>query len=156
MKKNVYFLLAFCLFAALANAQKITEKELQGQWDLALLNMGEVTLDIKNKDIIYSEPTMEGLDKETLAGIKEEMMPAFDGFAGSYVKIDGKKITLFLETADTGTYTIKEEDGNQYITINYDGDGTVDEYLITLEGKNLHLFTQGDDEQTMDFVYTKK
>jgi len=155
MKKHFYLLLAFCLIVTGANAQTITNKELQGRWNLLSCDLGGIILDLKTDQIRFSDEVSESMDQEAQDALVEGMAETLAKFREGYIEFTDNKVTVFLETPDTAVYTLTQKDGVQHIAMTYDEDTTVDDFEIALIGKELHL-TIEEEEAKVEFVYLKK
>ncbi|KOS07816.1 hypothetical protein AM493_18470 [Flavobacterium akiainvivens] len=156
MIKNIFTVVALFVMAVGAQAQKkVTEKDLQGRWNMTAFNMGGIILDLKKGDVTFEEEIGANLDEATKTSLKQSLMETLEGFKTSYMEFKGKEVVVHLETADTADYTIEEEDGIQYIVMTYREDGSVDDFQVELNAKELHLLTE-DDGTVIEFVYEKK
>ncbi|MES2486925.1 MAG: hypothetical protein V4581_13395 [Bacteroidota bacterium] len=155
MKKHFYLVMAFCLMAAGANAQKLTEKDLQGHWNLMVFDISGIILDIKNDKVTLSDEVKGDIDEETAAAITEGMAGTLEVFKGAYIDFSGKNATVFLDGEEKGTFVVTQKDSKNYVIITYTEDGTEDEYEVSVKGKELHVFAE-EEGKPMEFIYEKK
>ncbi len=141
--------------AAGANAQKLTEKDLQGHWNLMVFDISGIILDIKNDKVTLSDEVKGDIDEETAAAITEGMAGTLEVFKGAYIDFSGKNATVFLDGEEKGTFVVTQKDSKNYVIITYTEDGTEDEYEVSVKGKELHVFAE-EEGKPMEFIYEKK
>lgn len=152
MKKLMYACLALCLFTTIASAQKITQKDLQGNWTLLGLESGPVYFDLVKKDIIIAAEIKGQMPPEALA----EMRTALAMLEGSYLEVKDNNLTMTLGVeGENGTFVLTEKDNKQIITVTFEN-GTADDSEIFIKDKQLHIAQYANGQKESEFVYVKK
>lgn len=152
MKKLIYACLALCLFTTIASAQKITQKDLQGNWTLLGFESGPIYFDLVKKDIIVPAELKGQIPPDADA----QMRAALPMLDGSYLEVKDNNLTMTLgPDGESGTFVLGEKDGKQIMTITFE-DKTSDESEIFMKDKQLHLVQYTDGVKEAEFVYAKK
>ena len=152
MKKLIYACLALCLFTTIASAQKITQKDLQGNWTLLGFESGPIYFDLVKKDIIVPAELKGQIPPDADA----QMRAALPMLDGSYLEVKDNNLTMTLgPDGESGTFVLTEKDGKQIMTITFE-DKTSDESEIFMKDKQLHLVQYTDGVKEAEFVYAKK
>ncbi|WP_294822902.1 hypothetical protein [uncultured Flavobacterium sp.] len=154
MKKILYLFLAVCLSAS-AYAQKLTDKDIQGNWKLASLEASGMTIDVANEKIVLPPEAQASLTEEQKTEMDAGMAQAMEMFRESYAKIEGKNLTQNLgPEGQSGTFVLSHKDGKNILTLTKD-DGTTKNITVSIVDKKLRL--QEDQEGVSAvFVYTKQ
>ncbi|MFL9838680.1 hypothetical protein ABS768_14305 [Flavobacterium sp. ST-75] len=155
MKNLIYLCLAFCMATTVGFAQKITDKDLQGTWNLvaldALSSQG-IYLDLANNDVKFSEEVQAQAPAEALAQAKESMAPTIDMLKQMKMIVNGNEIKQSVPGDEqTGIYSIVNEGEMQKLKIIY-ADGTDDNVEFYMKDKKLHV-NLGEDGL---FIYAKE
>lgn len=156
MKKVFLFCMAMCLATTLAFAQKITNKDLQGNWKLAAFDASGIRLDLKTQDVTISPDLAAQLTPEAVTGIKEGMKQAVAPLSTSFVNFTGTNNVSLSIAGDTqaGTYTLAEKDGKQHLAVKK-ADGTTAELPVAMKDKQLYV-TLSQQGQQADFIFGKQ
>jgi hypothetical protein len=155
MKNVLYLCLAVCLCTTLAFAQKVTNKELQGNWKMTGFNTQGIGLDLKTQEVTISPELQAQLTPEAITGIKEGMKQAIEPLSASYVNFKGNTMKLAVgPEAETGDFTLTEKDGKQSLALK-NADGTTTDLPVMMKDKLLYL-TLSDKGQTADFIFRKE
>lgn len=148
----MYACLALCLFTTIASAQKITQKDLQGNWTLLGFESGPIYFDLVKKDLVIPAELKGQIPPDADA----ELRAAIPMLEGSYLEIKDDNLTMTLgREAENGTFVLAEKENKQIITITFK-DGTSDDSEIFMKDKQLHLVQYTDGEKESEFVYAKK
>jgi hypothetical protein len=140
------------LFTTIASAQKITNKDLQGNWTLLGFESGPIYFDLVKKDIVVPAELKAQIPPEADA----QMRAALPMLEGSYMEVKDNKITMTLgPDGEDGTFVLTEKDGKQIMTITFE-DTTTDDSEIFMKDKQLHLVQYTDGVKEAEFVYAKK
>ena len=154
MKKILYFCLAACLFTTMAFAQKITARELEGNWKMTGFSTQGIGFDLQTQEVIVSPEMKAQLSPEAMTGLKEGMKQAVEPMKASYVNFTGNNLKLVVgPETENGTFTLAEKNGKQVLVVK-NADGTSDEVPIAYKDKKLYM-TMGDEGQKADFIFMK-
>gem|GEM_PF-1756549 len=154
MKKILYLFTACCI-ATLAQAQTLTEKDLQGNWAIHSFHASGIIVDAVTGEVSFSDEIKSQLTPELEQQIKGQMAGASEALKGGTINIDGNNLTRTISgTSKKGTYALKETDGKQSIVITYD-DGTSNEVGIA-KVDNMLSVTAAQNGQQAEFRYTKQ
>ena len=155
MKKLLYLCLAACLCTTLAFAQKLTNKELQGNWKMTGFTSQGIALDFKTQEVTISPEMQAQLSPEAITGIKEGMKQAVGPLSASYLIFKGGTMKLAVgPEAETGDFTLTEKDGKQMLAFKKP-DGSTTDLPVVMKDKQLYL-TLSDQGQTADFIFRKE
>lgn len=116
--KNTILTIACCLMAVSAFAQKITEQQLTGKWEISFVNIEGTTIDFETGTITPAPGTAEA-EGITEADLKSRIGTAMGTKADSYVLFEqGGQMLLSIRGQEEvrGQYTITEKNGQQFIT----------------------------------------
>lgn len=153
MKKLIYLFVALCV-CTVASAQKISDKDLQGNWKLTGLNLNGITLDLVSGSVIIPEEQKAQLTPEMTAQINDGMKQAVEQLKNSTANFTGNAVKQNIGGKEkTGTYTLKEDGTNQIMTSTW-SDATTSETAVWIKEKKLHLSKSGQG-QTAEFVFVK-
>src|SRR5690606_7411687 len=155
MKNLIYLCLAFCMATTVGFAQKLTDKNLQGTWNLvaldALSSQG-IYLDLTNDDVKFSEEVEAQAPPETLTQAKANLAPTIAMLKQMKMIINGNEIKQSVPGDEqTGIYSIVNEGEMQKLKIIY-ADGTDDNVEFYMKDKKLHV-NLGEDGL---FIYAKE
>ncbi|AWH85021.1 hypothetical protein HYN59_07730 [Flavobacterium album] len=152
MNKTFYIFILF-LFSASAFAQKVTEKELIGTWNLTAFETNGMTINYKTYDIILS-PEMkkkygdkaEAFQKKGSDELKKNKPKAQELFFE-----DGTKVFFRKEGEEplSWHYLLFEKEGVQYLKMN-GGD-----FKITRDGKAIVLAGKENNGNQITMTYEK-
>lgn len=153
MKKLIY-LFAACCISVSALAQKITDKDLQGNWKLTGFNQNGITLDVTSGAVSVSEEMKAQLSPEMMSQIDESVKQVLEPLRASSVAITGNNIKQNMGGQEKiGTYTLKESDGRQVMTTAW-SDKTSSETTVWIKDKQLYIFKY-EQGQSAEFVFNK-
>lgn len=155
MRKLLYLFVAVCI-SATASAQKLTEKDLQGSWNLAAVEASGMVIDVAKEKVTLPPETEAMLTEEQKAEMNAGMAQAMEMFRESHAKFEGKNFTQNMgpEEIGKGTYTITQKDGKNIMTLT-EAIGTPKEITISITDKKLRMeATEGG--AVVAFVYTKQ
>ena len=156
MKKLIYLCLAACICTTLAFAQKVTNKDLQGNWKMTAFNAQGIGLDLKTQEVTISPEMQAQLSPEAITGIKEGMKQAVGPLSSSYVNFSGTNVTMAIGSPDAqaNAFTLNEKEGKQSITVK-NADGTTMDIPVVMKDKKLYM-TLTDGGQQADFIFMKQ
>lgn len=153
MKKTIYLFVALCI-STLATAQKITEKDLQGTWNLAAFNANGIQLDITTGTVNVSEELKSQLTPEMITELNDSVKEGIAVLKSSNVVFTGKNTKQNIAGQEkSGSFEIKDKNGEQYIITTYP-DKTTSETTVTIKDKKLHL-SKSDQGQTAELIFNK-
>lgn len=155
MKKLIYACLAVLFFTTLVNAQKVAQKDLQGTWKMISFTAGGLNVDIPTEKITLS-PEMEAqMTPEVKQQMQDGMKQAMEIFKSSFAYVEGNSLRQTMGGQEQkGSFTMKEQDGKQYLVLTTEG-GTTEDILVTITDKKLHL-SQGQGNDAAKFIYAKQ
>lgn len=154
MRKLIY-LFVVCSLTTVATAQKVTEKELQGNWKLAGLNANGITLDMKTETVTISEELKAQLTPDMITQINDGMKQAVTPLKNSSTVFTGSNVKQIIAGQEkSGTYTVASKDNVQSISYKW-SDGTTTEEEVSLKDKQL-LLTKSQQGQSAVFIYSKE
>lgn len=154
MKKTL-FVVVTCILSILASAQKITEKDLQGKWNLAVLTTEGIHMDMITGVATLSEELKSELTPNILNQLNENMKQGIAILKSDTTLITGNAIKQYRNQYEkNGTFIIKDTDGKQYIQITFKDGSTVNPEVFIKEHK-LHLI-EINPRETMEYIYLKK
>jgi hypothetical protein len=149
MKKLLCLLLVGVSF--IGQAQKITQKSLQGNWTLVSLGNDEVILYPEERKGVLTELGREGLSEEEIR--EEEAGLAYEAaeYVDAFMTFSGNKIlqTIDGEVVLSGTFEVSDK-GDTLAIIPDEGEHV--EARLSLKDGQLHLFII--DEQA-DYVFER-
>ncbi len=153
--KRLFLFLAFATVLS-ANAQEITEKNLEGNWKMCAFDVNGIYWDLKT-DAVKLPPEYSTLgenQKEALiADIKGGLSDHKDGtfmIRGNYLEQ-----TMAGQEA-SGNYTIEKKDGKDYLRIvNDDAGKTVDVVQVALKDGKMYIIIADAIGGTSTLVYSK-
>lgn len=153
MKKNLFLALALCLATTFAFAQKITNKDLQGHWNMVAFSAQGVQYEFASGQVEIPAEMKSQVDAQTLESIKGGMKQAADQFKGAYADFDGASIKMGMATSsETNLYTLTEKDGAQYLTLKQK-DGSTREMPVVFKDKKLYITVE--PAQSFNMIFTK-
>lgn len=153
MKKIIY-LLALCLITVSAIAQKLTDKDLQGSWKLAVFNHNGVNVNVSTGAVTISEEMKSQLSPEMMSQIDESVKEVLEPLRASNVTFTGNSIMQNMGGQEkNGTYTIKDKDGHQVMTTAW-SDATTSETTVWIKDNQLYIFRY-EQGQSGEFVFIK-
>ena len=156
MKNLIYLCLAICMFTSIAAAQKVTEKDLQGTWKMTNFVAGGLIVDVPANTVTLQPELASQLTPEQKKQFDEGTSLAMEMFKESYAYIEGKTIKQTMGGKEqAGTFTIKEQDGNQYLVLTENEGSPSEDILVSIKDKKLYL-TQGSADDKAEFVYVKQ
>ncbi len=141
--KNIIAIVAICLISIGVNAQKITEKDLLGHWDIVSLDISGNYMDFRNDTVSMSTKFLNDNPSMTRDQWEIHFKSTLIVFKTSYVDFAvGKVLTMSLAGNNKqSNYDIIEEGGITSID-DYSGDGP-----FRVEIKNGLLHWRVDDEE---------
>jgi hypothetical protein len=149
MKKLFVFVL-FAISVA-AQAQAVTEKDLEGSWELVGLNDGDVILDFEKGTAKLTEESAEGLSRREIKEEEADVEADMEDYKYDYpvtFTAKGNQVRIVLDGEEqVGTFTI--QNGNTMILV---FEGGEDVARIELKGKKLVLI---NDEEEVTLTYKK-
>jgi hypothetical protein len=155
MKKLLYLGLACFCFSTAALAQKISRNDLQGNWKLTFLNAGGIMVNPDTQEVTIAKELESQLAPEVLEQIKGSMSASMDALQSAYLAFDKDRVTQSMAgESDGGTFTITENEGQQYMQTKYD-DGTLDEALFYIKDNLLHVIVMDEGQET-EMTYTRQ
>lgn len=152
MKKNL-LMLALCFTATFAFAQKITNKDLQGHWNMVSFSTQGVQYEIATGQVDIPADMKAQVDAQTLESIKGGMKQAAEQFKGAYADFDGASIKMGMAaSSETNLYTLTEKEGKQYLTLKQK-DGSTREMPVVYKDKRLYITVE--PAQSFNMIFTK-
>ncbi|MCW4468285.1 hypothetical protein OGH69_04840 [Flavobacterium sp. MFBS3-15] len=153
MRKAIY-LVVLLIFTASAFAQKITEKDLLGTWDLNTFETDGVTIDYKNSEILLSKKMKEkyGDKAESFRKMMSDELKKDKPKPQEFFFENESKV-VFRKEGDEPLiwhYSLFEKDGAQYIKMN-GGD-----FKMTIAGKVITLSGTQNNGEEITMTYEKK
>jgi len=142
--KNIITLIAICFVAINANAQKVTQKMLEGKWMVIQLTMDGNVFDIKNNTVKLTPEYLAGFKKKTPDEANAYMVKQMNKeMTGNYFQFIGNvfEMKFLADTIDTEKYEVKESNGKYFIT------SPSDEFEVRIEGRLLHAGTSADGRE---------
>lgn len=153
--KNIICLFTLCFIGAMAQAQSLTEKDLQGTWAIHSFYVSGITIDVATGDVTFSDELKTQMTPEIQEQVKGQMAGASTALKGGTIVVNGKDLTRTIAgTSKKGTYAFKEADGKQYLTITYE-DGTTSEVGVAKKDNLLHISAQQNGQEA-EFRYMKQ
>jgi hypothetical protein len=154
MKKLMFLFVAVCL-STVASAQKLTEKDLQGNWKLSALETSGMLIDVEKEKIVLP-PEMEAqLTDDQKQQMNAGMAQAMEMFKEAYAKFDGKKLTQNLgPEGQEGTFVLAQKDGKNVLTLT-EADGSTKDIIVSIVDKKLRL-EENEGGASAVFVYAKQ
>jgi len=136
--KKIFFTLSMFIFVTSAWAQKLTEKDLQGNWKLIKYEVGGISLDIPT-----GKATMEKTSDPLAAAMGMQMIGEMEGYTESLsmatLEIKGNNFSQLISShMRNGPFTIIEKDGQQFISATFDN-GSSDQIPFSIIDGNLYL-----------------
>lgn len=155
MKNLIYLCLAFCMATTVGFAQKLTDKDLQGTWNLVgldVLSSQGIYFDLANDDVKFSEEVEAQAPPEAIAQAKESMAPTIAALKQMKMIVNGNEIKQTMPgDEEKGVYSIVNEDDAQKLKIIF-ADGTGDTANLYMKDKKLYI-DLGEDGI---FIYSKE
>jgi hypothetical protein len=154
MKKLMFMCIGVCLFTTMAFAQKLTQKDLQGTWKMTAFSSEGISVDVTTEKFTLSKELEAQATPEIKQQIELGILQAMEALKESYAYFDGNNLRQTMGPQEQkGTYTLKEADGKQLLTIALP-DGTSEEIVIAMKDKHLYMVQGGADGA--EFVYIKQ
>jgi hypothetical protein len=152
MKKLILFVaLSVC---SLASAQKVTDKDLQGNWKLTGLSTNGISLDIATGVVVISDELKAQLTPEITTQINDGMKQAAEQLKNSSTTFTGTTLKQNIGGQEkSGTYTLKDVNGTQIMTATW-SDATTSETSVWIKEKKLHI-SKSEQGQTAELVFVK-
>ncbi|PZR14576.1 MAG: hypothetical protein DI539_18855 [Flavobacterium psychrophilum] len=152
--KRLIYLFALCLVSVSAFAQKITSNDLQGSWKLTGFNQNGITLDVTTGVTTVSPELKNQISAEMMTQIDESVKQILESLRASNVTFTNNNIVQNMGgTEKNGTYVIKDRDGHQVMTTNWN-DKTTTETSVWIKDKQLYIFKY-EQGQSAEFVFNK-
>lgn len=145
MKKLL--LAAFFMLAAFAvKAQTVTQQNLQGKWNLVLMESEGVLVDLEKKTYTISEEVKDQLG-ENAAMIEQSLQQMFDGNLKLFIEFKGSEATFTQEMegqtkSDPATFVLK--DGTPQILETTIAEGEKDINEVYFKDGMLEIIQQED------------
>jgi len=153
MKKLIYLFVALSV-CAVASAQKITDKDLQGNWKLIGLSTNGVYLDVTTGTVTIPDDLKAQLTPDITTQINDAMTQAAAQLKNSTASFTGNALKQNMGGKEkNGTYTLKEVEGGQVMTTTW-SDATTSETGISIKEKKLSVLRSGQG-QTAEFIFIK-
>ena len=153
MKKLIYLFVALSV-CAVASAQKITDKDLQGNWKLIGLSTNGVYLDVTTGTVTIPDDLKAQLTPDITTQINDAMTQAAAQLKNSTASFTGNALKQNMGGKEkNGTYTLKEVEGGQVMTTTW-SDATTSETGISIKEKKLSVLRTGQG-QTAEFIFIK-
>lgn len=152
MKNFLFALVAFLLTAPMW-AQKYTTKDIKGNWKLVTYNVHGASLDVMTGKAVLTEkmddsPLMAAMGPKLIG----DMESYTDNLRMSSLEITENTFTqIIFDFMRNGTYKLTEENGQQFISADFDN-GTKDEIAFKFIDGKLCLFSVKGPKQ---YIYTK-
>jgi hypothetical protein len=138
--KHIYLLYAL-LITAFASAQKVSTKELQGNWKIHALDLSGISMNYKSQLVTLSEEMDSKVPREDRPTRIENIKKAMMVYSDDFITINPGNtysIKLLNETA-TGSYTIAEHDKSYYLKLNHSDDDVPEEFEAYFSNGNLNI-----------------
>lgn len=142
--KNILTIAVVFFIAFSANAQKVTQKMLEGKWMLTQLTMDGNVFDIKNNTVKLTPEYLAGFKKKTPEEANAYMIKQMNKeMTGNYFQFIGNvfEMKFLADTVDTEKYELTELKGKYYIT------SPSDEFEVHIEGKLLYANASADGQE---------
>lgn len=153
MKKIIYLFVACCI-STLATGQKVTEKDLQGTWNLAAFNTNGLHIDVATGTVTVSEELKSQFTPEMMTEINDSVKEGVAALKSSNVVFTGKNTKQDIAgQIKSGTFEIKEINGEQYIITTYP-DKTTSETAVAIKDKKLYI-SKSEQGQTGELIFNK-
>ncbi|MEL1245400.1 hypothetical protein AAEO56_14090 [Flavobacterium sp. DGU11] len=116
MRKILFTLLAFFI-VFIANAQKITEKDLLGRWTITAMTVSGNHMDFKNCTITVSDDWQKDSPQMTKGEWEAQLKKGLEYFGTANTSFsEGSIMSFYMEKMEYGGgYHIVEENGSTYI-----------------------------------------
>lgn len=113
--KTLYMIFAFCLVSFTASAQKITEKDLEGKWNVTRVEAPTITLDYEKGTVELSPELQAMVPPEQLEEIRKTMAGP-EGTGKPIMEFAGGKMTYTMEgEREEKAYTLQYKDGKDVL-----------------------------------------
>lgn len=153
MKKLIYLFVACCI-STVATAQKVTEKNLQGTWNIAVFDAGGIYINMATDAITLSEELKSQLTPDMMTELDKNMKEGLPILKLSNITFTGNTIKQNIAGEEkSGTFIIKDLDGKQHIVYTYT-DGTTSDTIIAIKDKKLHL-SKVDQDGSLELIFNK-
>jgi hypothetical protein len=140
------------LLAAPLWAQKLTEKDLQGNWKLITYAVSGASLDVETGKVTLSEADGSPLMAAMGIKLKTDMEAYAEGLRVSSLEIIGNTFNqVIVDIARNGSFTITEKGDQQFIAAKFD-DGSSDNIPFKIIDGKLYLLSSQSPKQ---YVYSK-
>lgn len=154
--KNLFLALAFTtgLFTTSVSAQKVTEKELQGNWKLSTYVAYGASLNVETGEVTVPKEIEKSTNPGILKQIKDNMSQLKEQLKTSYIYITGNNFRqIIADEVKDGPFTLKEGKGSYVIAANFD-DGTSSNIPVSINDKGqLHI---KNNINKQEFIYTRE
>lgn len=138
----------------LSFAQKVTNENLQGTWEVAALdalNSQGIYLDVEKNDVNFSEQIKAQATPEQLAEAKQGLAPTLEMFKEMRMVINRNEIKQSMPgQEETGVFTLESEKEKQMLKIVYT-DGIEDFVEVYFKDGKLYIDLREDGL----FIYKK-
>ena len=150
MKKSLFL---FCiLFSSITLwAQKVTEKDLQGNWKLVTYEVNGAILDVESGKVTLTQndsPLMASMGNK----LKSDMESYAQGLRMSILEITGNNFyQVIIDNARNGEFSISEKNDVQVINVKFDN-GKSDEIPFKITDGKLYFF---NFQSPKKYIYIK-
>ncbi|MFD2603057.1 MULTISPECIES: hypothetical protein [Flavobacterium] len=152
--KKLIFLFSICLISLSGFAQKITSKELEGNWKLAGYNQNGITVDVATGAITVSPELKNQISPEMMSQIDQSFKQLLEPLRASNVTFTNNNVVQHMAgKTKNGTFVIKDKDGQQVMTTSW-SDQTTSETSVWIKDKQLYIFKY-EQGQSAEFVFNK-
>lgn len=152
MKKALLLLLAVALPLP-ALAQKVTDKNLLGRWEMCALETSYGLVDFDLNKVTLSESKKKTVSKEEWPEIESNMLEGVSYCSLMYLEFKPKSIVKHnLDGEDEGVYSIFEKGGKQYL-IEPGMPADSDEVNVYMKNSKLQLSVKDDDGSDIIMIF---
>lgn len=155
MKKIFYLCAAALLFTTVGFAQKITGKDLEGNWKMTTFTTQGITFNLETEKVMLTPEMQEQIGQEGLAALQEGMKQSLEPIKTSYINFKGTAIKLSMGTeTESGVYTLIEKNGTQVLSVK-SPDGEITEMPVSIKDKKLNI-TMDDEDGRVDLSFKRE
>lgn len=152
--KKLIFILSVCLISLNGFAQKITTKELEGNWKLAGYNQNGINVEVATGVVTVSPELKNQVSPEMMSQIDESVKQLLEPLRASNVTFTNNTVVQNMGgKTKNGTFVIKDKDGHQVMTTSW-SDQTTSETSVWIKDKQLYIFKY-EQGQSAEFVFNK-